>query len=90
MANRVTDMERKRDRGRRLVGYHCQLKEDQSVQVWVSQDELELEFHGLDLKKVCRLAAERASAKDIENGEVVASRALLIEVEEKEMSGGRG
>lgn len=90
MANRVINMERKRDRGRRLVGYHCQLKGDQSLHAWVSQDELDLEFHGLDLKKVCRLAAERASAKDIENGEVIASRALLIEVEEKEMNSGRG
>lgn len=87
MANRVIDMERKRDRGRRLVGYHCHLDGDRSIQAWVSQDELDLEFHGLDIKKVCRLTAERASAKDIDNGEVIAARALLIEIEEKELIG---
>lgn len=90
MANRVLNMERKRNRAQRAVGYHCTLGDGRSVDIWVSQDELEMEFHGLDLKKVCRLAAERAAAADIEKGAVHVSRDLLIEVEERELIGGRG
>ena len=89
MANRVTNMDRKRNRPQRAVGYECSLADGQRLQVWVSQDELDLEFHGLDLKKVCRLAAERASARDIEAGQLTVSRELLIEVEERELGGGR-
>ncbi len=90
MANRVLSMERKRNRAQRAVGYHCTLGDERSIAIWVSQDELDLEFHGLDLKKVCRLAAERVSEADIEKGEVHVSRDLLIEVEERELIGGRG
>ena len=89
MANRVTNMDRKRNRAQRAIGYECSLTDGQRIQIWVSQDELDLEFHGLDLKKVCRLAAERASAHDIEAGQLTVSRDLLVEVEARELGGGR-
>jgi predicted secreted protein len=89
MANRVANMDRKRNRAQRAVGYECLLADGNTINVWVSQDELDMEFHGLDLKKVCRLGAERASAQDIEKGELTVSRELLIEVEERELIGGQ-
>lgn len=89
MANRVTNMDRKRNRAQRTVGYACTLADGRRIQVWVSQDELDLEFHGLDLKKVCRLAAERASAHGIETGQLTVSRALLTEAEARESGSGR-
>ena len=89
MANRVTNMDRKRNRAGRAVGYECALTDGRRIRVWVSQNELDVEFHGLDLKKVCRLAAERASAHDIEAGQLTVSRALLTEVEARESGHGR-
>lgn len=78
---KVLDMEKKRDRARRYAGYLCTLAGDKKVHVWVSTDELDLEFHGIDLKAVCKLAVERASEKDIAVGEVIVPRTLLVEVE---------
>ena len=89
MANRVANMDRKRNRAQRAVGYECLLADGNTINVWVSQDELDMEFHGLDLKKVCRLGAERASAQDIEKGELTVSLELLVEVEERELIGGQ-
>jgi hypothetical protein len=59
------------------------------IHAWVSTDELELEFHGIDLKTACKLAVERASEKDLAAGELIVPRALLIEVEKQEHGGGR-
>ena len=89
MANRVANMDRKRNRAQRAVGYECLLADGNTINVWVSQDELDMEFHGLDLKKVCRLGAQHASAQDIKKGELTVSRELLIEVEERELIGGQ-
>jgi hypothetical protein len=86
---KVLDMERKRDRARRYAGYLCTLASGKKAHAWVSTDELELEFHGIDLKAVCKLAVERASEKDLAAGEVIVPRSLLIEVEKQEHSGGR-
>lgn len=86
---KVIDMEKKRDRARRYAGYLCTLANGKKVHVWVSADELDLEFHGIDLKAVCKLAVERASEKDLAAGEVIAPRALLVEVESQEHAGGR-
>ena len=55
----------------------------------VSSDDLDIEFHGLDLKAACKLAVERASEKDLDSGEVIVSRSQLIEVEAREQTGGR-
>jgi hypothetical protein len=87
--HKVVDMERKKDRARRYTGYHCKLSDGREVNAWVSSDELDLEFHGVDLKTVCKLAVERAAESALAIGEVVASRALLIEVEQREESGRR-
>lgn len=87
--HKVIDMERKKDRARRYAGYYCTLSDGRHVNAWVSSDELDLEFHGVDLKTVCKLAVERASEATLASGEVIASRALLIEVEQREESGRR-
>ncbi len=87
--HKVVDMERKKDRARRYTGYHCTLSDGRQVNSWVSSDELDLEFHGVDLKTVCKLAVERAAESALASGEVVASRALLIEVEQREEGGRR-
>ena len=88
--HKIVDMERKKDRARRYAGYHCRLDDGRSVDAWVSTDDLDIEFHGLDLKAVCKRAVERASDKDLLSGEVIVPRALLIEVEAREHAGGRG
>jgi hypothetical protein len=87
---KIVDMEKKRDRARRYAGYRCVLDDGRSVHAWVSTDDLDLEFHGLDLKAACKLAVERAAEKDLASGEVIVSRPLLIEVEAREHAGGRG
>ena len=87
--HKIVDMERKKDRSRRYSGYRCTLSDGRSIHAWVSADDLDIEFHGIDLKVVCKLAVERASDKDVENGEVIVPRALLIEVETREHVGGR-
>ena len=87
--HKVVDMERKKDRARRYAGYYCTLSDGRHVNSWVSSDELDIEFHGVDLKTVCKLAVERASEATLASGEVIASRALLIEVEQREESGRR-
>ena len=86
---KVLDMEKKRDRARRYAGYLCTLAGGKKIHAWVSADELEIEFHGIDLKTVCRLAVERASAQDLAAGEVLVPRSLLIEIEKQEHGGGR-
>ncbi len=88
--HRIVDMEKKKDRARRYAGYRCTLDDGRSVHVWVSADDLDLEFHGLDLKTACKLAVERAPEKDLDSGEVIVPRSLLIEVEAREQTGGRG
>ena len=88
--HRIVDMEKKKDRARRYAGYRCTLEDGRSVQAWVSADDLDLEFHGLDLKAACKLAVERTPDKDLASGEVIVSRSLLIEVEAREHTGGRG
>jgi hypothetical protein len=91
MARRkIIDMEKKKDRARRYAGYRCVLDDGRSVHAWVSSDDLDIEFHGLDLKTACKLAVERAPEKDLESGEVIVPRSLLIEVETREHPGGRG
>lgn len=87
---KIVDMEKKRDRARRYAGYRCVLDDGRSVHAWVSTDDLDLEFHGLDLKAACKLAVERAAEKDLASGEVIVSRPQLIEVEAREHAGGRG
>jgi hypothetical protein len=87
--HKILDMEKRRDRARRYSGYLCTLGGGRKVHAWVSADELDIEFHGIDLKAVCKLAVERASDKDIEAGEVLVPRALLVEVEAQEHIGGR-
>ena len=86
---KILDMEKKKDRARRYTGYVCTLNGGKKVSAWVSTDELDLEFHGIDLKAVCRLAIERAAEKDIAAGEVIVPRSLLMEIETKEHAGGR-
>ncbi len=86
---KILDMEKKRDRARRYAGYLCTLANGQKIHAWVSTDELDVEFHGIDVKAVCKLAVERASEKDLAAGEVLVPRALLIEVEQQEHTGGR-
>ena len=88
--HKIVDMEKKKDRARRYAGYRCMLEDGRSVQAWVSADDLDLEFHGLDLKTACKLAVERAPEKDLDSGEVIVPRSLLIEVEAREQTGGRG
>jgi hypothetical protein len=88
--HKLIDMEKKKDRARRYAGYRCTLDDGRSVHVWVSVDDLDLEFHGLDLKTTCKLAVERAPEKDLDSGEVIVPRSLLIEVEAREQTGGRG
>jgi len=83
-------MERKKDRARRYAGYRCILEDGRSVHAWVSTDDLDLEFHGIDLKAACKLAVERAPEKDLASGEVIVPRTLLIEVEARERASGRG
>jgi len=91
MARRkIVDMEKKKDRARRYAGYQCTLDDGRSVHAWVRNDDLDIEFHGLDLKTACKLAVERASEQDLANSELVVPRALLIEVEAREQTGGRG
>lgn len=87
--HKVVDMERKKDRARRYTGYYCTLSDGRKVNAWVSSDELDLEFHGVDLKTVCKLSVERAPESALTSGEVIASRALLIEVEQREEGGRR-
>jgi len=86
---KVLDMEKRRDRVRRYAGYLCTLASGKKVHAWVSTDELEIEFHGIDLKAVCKLAVERASEKDLTAGEMIVPRSLLTEVEQQERAGGR-
>jgi len=86
---KVLDMEKKRDRARRYAGYLCTLAGGRKVHAWVSTDELEIEFHGVDLKAVCKLAVERAAEKDLTAGEVIIPRTLLVEIEAREHAGGR-
>jgi len=88
--HKIVDMERKKDRARRYAGYLCTLNDGRRVHAWVSADDLDLEFHGLDLKAVCKLAVERTPEKDLASGEVIVPRALLIEVEAREHTSGRG
>jgi len=88
--HKIIDMERRKDRARRYAGYRCTLDDGRGVLAWVSADDLDLEFHGLDLKAACKLAVERAAEKDLANGEVIVPRSLLIEVEAREQIGGRG
>ena len=88
--NKIIDMEKKREPARRYTGYRCTLSGGRTVNAWVSTDELEVEFHGIDLKAVCKLAVERASEADINKGEVLVPRALLIEEESREHASGRG
>jgi hypothetical protein len=88
--HKIIDMEKKKDRARRYAGYRCVLDDGRSVHAWVSSDDLDIEFHGLDLKTACKLAVERAPEKDLESGEVIVSRSLLIEVETREHISGRG
>jgi hypothetical protein len=87
--HKVVDMERKKDRARRYAGYHCTLSDGRKVDAWVSSDELDIEFHGIDLKTVCKLAVERAPEPALASGEVIVPRALLVEVEQREHEGGR-
>ena len=87
--NKIVSMERRKDRARRYTGYHCTLGNGQGVNAWVSSDELDLEFHGINLKVACKLAVERASDNELRSGEVVVARAHLIEVEQRERAGGR-
>jgi hypothetical protein len=87
---RIVDMEKKKDRARRYAGYRCTLDDGRGVNAWVSADDLDIEFHGIDLKAACKLAVERASDADLTNGEVIVPRSLLIEVETREQTGGRG
>ena len=87
--HKVVDMERKKDRARRYAGYYCTLSDGRHVNSWVSSDELDLEFHGVDLKTVCKLAVERASESALASGEIIVPRALLVEVEQREQEGGR-
>jgi len=86
---KVLDMEKQRDRARRYAGYLCTLSGGKKIHAWVSSDELEIEFHGIDLKAVCRLAVERASEKDLITGEIIVPRALLAEVEKQGQVRGR-
>ncbi len=88
--HKIVDMERKKDRARRYAGYRCILEDGRSVHAWVSTDDLDLEFHGIDLKAACKLAVERAPEKDLASGEVIVPRTLLIEVEARERASGRG
>jgi len=88
--HKIVDMERKKDRARRYAGYHCLLDDGRSVDAWVSTDDLDIEFHGIDLKTVCKLAVERASETDVASREVIVPRALLVEVEAREHARGRG
>jgi hypothetical protein len=87
--HKIVDMEKKKDRARRYAGYRCTLDDGRSVHAWVSADDLDLEFHGLDLKAACKLAVERAPEQDLARGEVIVPRTLLVEVEAREHSGGR-
>ncbi len=88
--HKIINMEKKKDRARRYAGYCCTLEDGRRVHAWVAADELDLEFHGLDLKAACKLAVERASEHDLVQGELVVPRALLIEVEARGQAGGRG
>jgi hypothetical protein len=88
--HKIVDMEKKRDKARHYAGYLCTLEDGRRVNAWVSADELEIEFHGIDLKAACKLAIERAAEPNLESGEVLVPRSLLIEVESREHSGGRG
>lgn len=91
MARRkIVDMEKKKDRARHYAGYRCTLDDGRSVHAWVLSDDLDIEFHGLDLKAACKLAVERASEQDLAKGELLVPRALLIEVETREQVSGRG
>jgi hypothetical protein len=87
---KIVNMEKKKDRARRYAGYRCVLDDGRNVHAWVSTDDLDLEFHGLDLKAACKLAVERAPENDLASGEVIVSRQLLVEVETREQTGGRG
>lgn len=86
---KIADMEKKRDKARHYSGYHCTLSDGRKVDAWVTNDELDIEFHGIDLKTACKLAVERASEADLNKGELLVPRALLIEVEAREHAGGR-
>jgi hypothetical protein len=86
---KIVDMEKKRDKARRYSGYHCTLSDGRQVDAWVTTDDLEIEFHGIDLKTACKIAVERASETDLNNGELLVPRTLLIEVETREHTGGR-
>ncbi len=86
---KIIDMEKKRDKARRYSGYHCTLSDGRKVDAWVTTDDLEIEFHGIDLKMACKRAVERASEADLKNGELLVPRALLVEVETREHAGGR-
>jgi hypothetical protein len=86
---RIVDMEKKRDKARRYSGYHCTLSDGRTVDAWVTTDDLEIEFHGIDLKTACKLAVERASEADLKNGELMVPRSLLVAVEAREQAGGR-
>jgi len=86
---KIVDMEKKRDKARRYSGYHCTLSDGRHVDAWVTNDDLDIEFHGIDLKTVCKLAVERASEADLTKGELLVPRALLVEVETREHTRGR-
>jgi hypothetical protein len=88
--HKIVDMEKKKDRARGYSGYRCTLNDGRSVNAWVSTDDLDIEFHGIDLKAACKLAVERASESALASGEVIVPRQLLIEVEDREHAGGHG
>lgn len=86
---KIVDMEKKRDKARRYSGYHCTLGDGRTVDAWVTNDDLDIEFHGIDLKTACKLAVERASEADLSKGELLVPRPLLVAVETREHSRGR-
>jgi len=88
--HKIADMEKRKDRARRYAGYCCTLDDGRKVNAWVSADDLDIEFHGIDLKAACKLAVERAPETDLTKGEVLVPRSLLIEIETREQISGRG
>ena len=86
---KIVDMKKTRDKARRYSGYKCTLSDGRHVDAWVTNDALDIEFHGIDLKTACKLAVERAAEADLHTGELLVPRALLVEVETREHLGGR-
>jgi hypothetical protein len=88
--HKIVDMEKRKDRARRYTGYCCTLDDGRKINAWVAADDLDIEFHGIDLKAACKLAVERAVETDLAKGEVIVPRSLLIEIETREQVSGRG